>query len=243
MPRLRCKASAAAALIFITFALWATLREPAIVDLPVASSVRLAVIVTGDNGWKSIDREIAESLNRAGISVIGIVVPPFLAERRTPAEAAREFTTTLRSDFRRRHAERLLLFGYSRGAGVLPFLANRLPVDLRERIDAIVLIGLEPNIDFKYAPRLLFSRIDDELTIPVLPEVRRLTTEVLCVRGNREVGSLCPELQGKNVVQIVAPGTHHLSGSRAELSMRILSAIYSREGERRRDAARPRRRI
>ena len=61
------------------------------VELPArACSGTLAVVISGDGGWRAIDRDLAASLSAAGVPVAGIVSTSFFDERKTPAEAARD---------------------------------------------------------------------------------------------------------------------------------------------------------
>ena len=82
----------------------------------------------------------------------------------------------------------MLLIGYSRGADVLPFMASRLPRDLRESTQLIALLGLEPTIDFKYAPAWsLAAYTHKEPQFAVKPEVEKLRGQnVLCIFGAKE---------------------------------------------------------
>ena len=44
-----------------------------------------------------------------------------------------------------RRKQRVLLVGYSFGADVLPFVVNRLPPDLRDRVASVSLLGIDSN--------------------------------------------------------------------------------------------------
>jgi type IV secretory pathway VirJ component len=84
-----------------------------------------------------------------------------------------------------RHCERAILIGYSRGADLVPFMVARVPARLRERLDAVN--------DY-----------------PVPPEPQRLRgLRLLCLSGERERGSLCPELDS-DLARVTTHGGGHV---------------------------------
>jgi type IV secretory pathway VirJ component len=90
-------------------------------ELPVANaSPVLAVVLSGDGGWRDLDRAIAENLQRHGVSVIGWDCLRYFWHMRTPDETAQDLAMVLRTYGERWHAQRFALIGYSFGADVLP---------------------------------------------------------------------------------------------------------------------------
>jgi type IV secretory pathway VirJ component len=214
----------------ITFAVFTILFASAlgsgVVVRPAnARSDTFAIIITGDGGWRAIDRDIAEVFNDNGVSVIGLCAPEFLAERKTPAEASQIVEGLIRKYAAEWHRPRVILVGYSRGAGVIPFTVSRMPPAIRAHIAAIGLIGLNPAIDFKTSPLSLLSKSADELTIPVRPELRKLQGErVLCIAGQRDADAICRTLPPALATAILLPGDHHLNGNYRPLAEAILRA-------------------
>jgi type IV secretory pathway VirJ component len=120
--------------------------------------------------------------------------------------------------------QRFLLIGYSFGANVLPFLINRLPVDLRDRVDAVALLGLAPATAFEF--RLTeWLGITTAQTYAIAPELSRLgSTPVLCVFGEDETDSLCPTLSPPIHVQKV-PGNHSFDHDYTALVAYIMELV------------------
>jgi type IV secretory pathway VirJ component len=118
---------------------------------------------------------------------------------------------------------RVLLVGYSRGAEVLPFMANRLPADLRARVALIALLGPSPSVEFEFhvGDWLGGGAARDEL--PVRPEIEKLTgTPILCVYGEAERDSLCPNLPATLANTVQMKGGHHFGGGYATIAETIL---------------------
>ena len=93
----------------------------------------MAVIYSGDGGWRDLDKQIGEALAARGVPVVGVDSLRYFWRARTPDEIAqrprrRSSTTTAT---RWEHASASSLVGYSFGAGILPFALNRLPAEPR----------------------------------------------------------------------------------------------------------------
>lgn len=198
-----------------------------IVELPATGrSDTFAVMVTGDGGWRKIDQRVTEPLRAAGIPIVGFLASDYFRTRRTPEESAAALETVIRTYQNRWQKPKVILIGYSRGADVLPFMISRLSPSLRPSIQLIVLLGLEPMIDFKYNPPWTWEHyMTREPQFPVLPEVQKLRgSKVLCVYGEKESDSLCPTLDGEFKV-IREPGGHHFAGRYSEVGNLILRAV------------------
>jgi type IV secretory pathway VirJ component len=203
-----------------------TLERPAV----AGDSNALAIMLTGDGGWRRIDAKVTDPLRRQGIPVVGLLTNVYFAQRRTPEEAAAELAQLIREHGRRWNKSKVILIGYSRGADVLPFLVNRLPPDLKARISLIAFLGLEPTIDFKYHPSWNpFLRVR-EPQFPVLPEVEKLRgLPLLCVEGTKEKDSLCRVLPPGLATTLRLPGGHHFGGRYDDIAKTILTAANTRQ--------------
>ena len=184
----------------------------------------LAVIVSGDGGWAGLDKSVSRALAARGISVVGLNSLRYFWHRRTPDETGQALERVLRHYLSAWQKQRILLIGYSRGADVMPFMASRLPVDLRARIDLVALLGPATDIAFSF-------RITDWLgkkrrdAVPTLPEIRKLAgLKILCVYGSDEHASVCPLLPAGLAILDELPGGHHFGGDYKRVAETILAA-------------------
>ena len=166
---------------------------PSVADLPLVEvpakaqgGKMLAVILSGDGGWAGIDKDVAGALSAQGIPVVGWNSLQYFWSARTPEVAARDLDRILRHYLAVWNRQEVLLIGYSFGADVLPFFANRLPADLLERVRLVALLGPGKTADFEF-------HVTDWLGggskgQPVLPEVKKLAGHppVLCLYGSQE---------------------------------------------------------
>jgi type IV secretory pathway VirJ component len=205
----------------------AGVRDLPLREFPVARPHgTLAIILTGDGGWRRIDQQIAARLRERGIPVAGFLVPDYFRIERKPDESSCALERTIRHYRALWKCDRVILIGFSRGADILPFMASRLPPDVRSAIDVIALLGLESTIDFRYHPSWIpFSR-SPEPQHAVKPEVEKLRgLRIVCVYGDQEKDSLCPLLDPTLATALRENGGHHFAGNYRGIADRILAAV------------------
>lgn len=207
-------------------------RPPDIDDLPVTEvhasgvSEEFALLLTGDGGWAGLDQELAARLAASGVPTVGLNSLKYFWSGRTPEATARDVARLLRHYLAAWHKQRVLLIGYSFGADVLPFVVNRLPPDLRERVASVSLLGIDSNASFEV--RIADWVASDRAGPPTRPEVAALThVPVLCVYGEGESDSICPQLSAAGIAREQIGKGHHFSGEYALLADRILAFARS----------------
>lgn len=190
----------------------------------------LAVIYSGDGGWRDIDKSIGGFLAHGGLAVVGVDVLTYFWNKRSPDEVGQDAAAMLRyylTTWRQRH---VALIGYSFGAEILPFVYNRLPPDLQEDVVLVSLLAPSRTTDFEVnvADWLGASPGKDEFL--VAPEIMRIPgAKVQCFYGEEEADdSLCtdPAVHGVEVVR--RPGSHHFDGDYAALGATVLQGILER---------------
>lgn len=181
-----------------------------LVEVPSAVPGRdeLAVLLTGDGGWAETDRGLSAALAKGGIPVVGWNSLRYFLRTKNPAVAARDLELILRGYLERWHKEKAVLIGYSFGADVIPFLANRLPPELADRVSLIVLLGPTGRADFHFHVTSLLGK-EAKDSLPSLPEIERLRGKpLLCVQGIGEKNSFCPQLPPGLAIRLIRPGGH-----------------------------------
>jgi type IV secretory pathway VirJ component len=202
----------------------ASLQDLPLTEVPArVPSRRIALIMTGDGGWAGLDRELAARLAANSVPVVGLNSLEYFWSKRSADQTTADVTRVLRHYLAQWHAERILLIGYSFGAEVLPFVVNRLPEDLRERIIALYLLGPGTTASFEIHVADWIPGLPAE-GVPIAPELERLRdTPVLCIQGAAESDSLCPLLPAGRFTRAVLGEGHHFSGDYATLVARILA--------------------
>ncbi len=186
-----------------------------------------ALLLTGDGGWAGLDQELAARLAASGVPTVGLNSLKYFWTRRTPDETARDVARVLRHYLTAWDKQRVLLVGYSFGADVLPFVVNRLPAELRERVASVSLLGIDAHASFEvHVADWVGGDNDGPPTRPELAELAPLP--VLCIYGEGEEDSICPGLPPAAIARERVGKGHHFSGDYATLADRILAFARSR---------------
>ena len=195
-----------------------------LVELPVkGDSSTMAVVVSGDGGWAGIDKQIGETLNKDGIPVVGLNSLQYFWDKKSPDISGNDLTRILTHYGKAWNVQRFMLVGYSRGADTLPFMAARLPQDLKAKVNTVALLGLEADVNFEFhLADWLSSNGDGEYK--VIPEVQKLKgMNVVCIYGADEADSACKKLDKTLVNVVELPGGHHFGGDYQELAAIVLN--------------------
>ncbi|HKW83772.1 MAG TPA: AcvB/VirJ family lysyl-phosphatidylglycerol hydrolase [Burkholderiaceae bacterium] len=195
-----------------------------LVELPSAGAgERFAVLLSGDGGWAGIDKGIAEALVQKGVPVVGFDSLRYFWSPRTPEGLAGDLDRIIRYYAARWKRKEVILIGYSQGADVLPFAFNRLPARTRASVRLTALLGLGQKASFEFH---LSNWIGPSGDKPIAPEAAKLAAaRTLCIYGQDERDSLCPQLAPGHVQAVPLPGGHHFGGGYGALAVRILDAI------------------
>jgi type IV secretory pathway VirJ component len=207
------------------------LEDLPLVEVPASGPLRsqLAVMISGDGGWAGIDRDLAAELAGRGLAVVGLSSLKYFWSPRTPDGAAHDLERILAHYLRAWQKEGAVLIGYSLGADVLPFMAARLPAELRSRIRLVALLGPSRETAFEFHLSDWMGGSGRARQYPVAPEVKKLEAlRTLCFFGDQETDSLCRDPLPVWVTKIPLSGGHHFGGGYPAIADAILRALEHR---------------
>lgn len=199
-----------------------------LIEIPARGTVAdtLVVFLSGDGGWAELDQKVGRALAVDGHGVVGLSSLRYFWKPRTPESAASDLERILRHYLTVWAKRRVVLVGYSFGADVLPFLVNRLPADLRARIELIALLGMSATTAFEFHLSEWFGGASGP-ELPVVPELRKLQgLRILCLFGDEESASPCRQLEPSLAKVVALPGAHHFGGD-----YRSVAALITKELE------------
>lgn len=186
----------------------------------------LAVMFSGDGGWALFDRAVTAELAKNGLPTVGWDSLSYFWKARQPDEVALDLERALRYYLDAWKKSRIVLIGYSFGADVLPAVVNRLPQELRDRIDLLALLGLSDYASFEFNLTDWISSKPGEGDQPVRPELEKLgSLKRLCIYGADETDAACPKLAELGVKIEKMPGDHHFDDDYPGVARRILDQL------------------
>ncbi|MEX3958811.1 virulence factor family protein [Trinickia sp. EG282A] len=200
-----------------------------LIELPAAHPKGMvAIIMSGDGGWRDLDKTIGEEFQKDGVSVIGWDSLRYFWSEKTPEQVSRDLSRVLRVYGARWHADSFALIGYSFGADVMPFAYNRLPASLRDRIAIVSLLGFANAADFQVRVTGWLGLPASAKALPARPEVDRMPAGVIqCFYGEDEDDTLCPALAPTREV-VRTPGGHHFGRGYGVMEDQILAGWEKR---------------
>jgi type IV secretory pathway VirJ component len=204
-----------------------TLANLPLVEIPAMDSGRVEMVlhISGDGGWGVTDRELSRRLAERGIPVVGLNSLRYFWKARTPDETARDVERILRRYLAVWRRTEIILVGYSFGADVMPFVATRLPDDLRRRIEAVALLGPDAKADFQFHITSWLGSSSSK-AFPVPPEIEKLRgMRILCIQGREDGSAVCHQLPSDLVTAIDISGHHRIGGNVEEIAAAILGAL------------------
>jgi type IV secretory pathway VirJ component len=185
----------------------------------------LVLHLTGDGGWGVTDRGLAREFAARGIPVIGLNSLHYFWKARTPDETSADVVRVLRYFLQEWNKNRVVLVGYSFGADVLPFVVNRLPQDLRDRIALVVYLGLSAEADFEFHVGSWVGARSGH-ALPVHPEVAKLRgVPMLCVYGRKEGDTICRDLDTTLVQPVELEGGHRIGSNFQGIVQEVLGRL------------------
>ena len=213
----------------------ATQVTPALRDLPLVEILgprtdpTLVLFLSGDGGWRDLDKTIAERLATEGLQVVGFDCLRYFWTSRSPAELAEALGRAMDHYRRSWGSQRFVLAGYSFGADVLPAALSRMEPELRSAVIKVVLLGLSDQAEWVIHPAEwigIHAKGD-----PVLPDAAKLNMRrVLCISGQKEEVSLCRAPVFSDAERIETAGGHHFDGDYQDLALKILASIRRAAG-------------
>ena len=227
-----------------TYARWRKREDDArvalpddVADLPLTDIAptagdahRTAIIITGDGGWAGLDRGVADALTAGGVRVIGFSTLKFFWHKQTPDAAAQAIARVIAHYGKADAKTRFVLIGYSFGASLVPVVANRLPDDLRKRVDGGVLISPDDEAVFEIHVGDWFGSTHHDEALPIGPEMAASKVPLVCVHGADESDSFCLKPQPAHVRVVQLPGGHHYDGDYGALGALIAKNLPAGSG-------------
>jgi type IV secretory pathway VirJ component len=192
----------------------------------------LAIIYSGDGGWRDIDSDVGAVLQADGIPVVGVDALRYFWAEKTPEQTGADLSRIIRAYRKQWNVSHVLLIGYSFGADVLPATFNKLPDNDRAKVIQMSLLALSHAANFEISvsgwlggqgtgaggdPTKQLETIDPKL--------------VQCIFGTEDEDDACKSLAPRGVETLGIDGGHHFDEDYEKLAKHILDALKKRLGK------------
>jgi type IV secretory pathway VirJ component len=199
-----------------------------VTDTPPKSDV-MAVIISGDGGWRDIDSQVASFLQAKGIPSVGIDSLRYFWSERSAKETAALVDQLVDAYSRRFGTRYVALMGYSFGADIIPSTYLALQPRTRARIKLISLLGLSHEADYEVSVLGWTGAKGAGTAGDPSVDAKKIDTSLIqCVYGADEDDTGCPALAGTKAELLKLPGAHHYDGDYGKLTDHIVEALMKR---------------
>lgn len=172
----------------------------------------LVFFISGDGGWTSFDQNLSEAMASRGFSVIGFDAQKYFWNAKTPEGIAAAFSKVISQFQEEWNKPNIILAGYSFGASVIPFIAQRLPDAMKTQVKTVVLLSPDEKADFEIHILDLLHMGYKKGQFDVIAETKKIKALMpLCIFGEKENDDEKMRFT-KNGLQVVnIPGGHHFT--------------------------------
>lgn len=211
--------------------------DDAALDLPLVEELvspqhdTMAVLYSGDGGWRDINQRLSARLNENGVPVIGVDSLRYFWSEKTPEETAADLSEIVAHYRKRLGVSKVVLIGYSFGANILPKVYGLLPDQDSKSVTMLSLLALSHQADFEIAVSgWLGAAGSGKHGDPVDHLATVDPGRIQCVYGLEEQDTACPALEPrvKDGVDLIArPGGHHFDENYELIADRIVARIVA----------------
>jgi type IV secretory pathway VirJ component len=185
----------------------------------------LIFYISGDGGFNRFSNELCTSINKQGFDVDALDSKSYFWSKKTPEQTTQDISDLLSKKIAGRPNQQIVLIGYSFGADVLPYVLNRLPKNISDKIKVSFLLASSGSTDFEIHITDWFGS-DKRRDMDVLPEVNKITNyKIVILNSSDDEGLNAKKITTKNHVTEILPGGHHFDGDIDQIVKTILKFI------------------
>nr|WP_298093901.1 AcvB/VirJ family lysyl-phosphatidylglycerol hydrolase [uncultured Shinella sp.] len=189
----------------------------------------MAVVYSGDGGWRDIDKQVAGALQQRGIPVVGVDSLRYFWSERKPQETADDLSRIIEAFRKEWNVKHVLLVGYSFGSDILPATYNLLSPEDRARVPQLTLMALSHQVDYEVSVTGWLGVAGEGAGGDPVDDIAKIDPKrVQCISGTEEDDDPCPTLKASGVESIAIEGGHHFDGDYEALADRIIAGLKAR---------------
>lgn len=188
----------------------------------------LVFFISGDGGWSDFDQEVGKLLSEKGVPVAGLDSRKYFWKEKQPEEAASEIARVVEHYSQLWHKSAFILIGYSFGACVAPFIAEKFPVTLQGKMKGVYCLSPDLTGDFKIhiADLLNLGTVEKYDVLGEILKIKNLNPT--CIFGNEEDPQEREYFSNAGIRVQLLPGEHHYNNDYKAVTELILKNISTK---------------
>lgn len=179
--------------------------------------------LSGDGGFNKFSNALCESFNKKGYDVISLNSKSYFWDKKTPEQTTVDVNNYLDKKLAGRGNQQIVMIGYSFGADVLPFILNRLPKDIHDKVIVSFLMAPSGSTDFEIHWADIFGG-NSKRDMDVITELNKLFNDKIVIISSSDDEHLTlNKISLKRYTHEVLPGGHHFDGDIDEITKVIIN--------------------
>ncbi|SCW73293.1 Type IV secretory pathway, VirJ component [Rhizobium mongolense subsp. loessense] len=187
----------------------------------------MAIIYSGDGGWRDIDKEVGAALQKEGIPVIGVDSLHYFWSERQPQETADDLAKIIEFYRKQWKVKHVLLIGYSFGADIVPATYNRLKAADKAAIAQVSLLSLSHEVDYVISVMGWLGQKTEGAAGDPVDDLKAIDPKLVqCIYGKDDDDEVaCPALKDSAADVVELPGDHHFDENYDLLTKTIVDRL------------------
>lgn len=186
----------------------------------------MAIFVSGDGGWRDIDKEIGAALAKGGVPTVGLDALRYFWNERKPEETAADLARVIDAYAAEWGVHKVALIGYSFGADLLPSVYDALPDDKKAMVSQISLLAYSGARQFEIQVSGILGMSPDAGGPSTVPDLEKIPPQkVQCFYGTDDAESVCGHADIPGIELVARPGGHHFDENYAPIAADLLARI------------------
>jgi type IV secretory pathway VirJ component len=162
-------------------------KIPVIVHYNGDNSTPMIFHITGDGGWVRFDIRLSQRNDANGYSFIALNSLKYFFEAKSPQKLASDVVPTIQRFFEDWDKKDIVLVGFSFGAEIIPFLYEKLPPGLQDKVKLVVLLTPAKTSAFHIHFRDMIGLDRKKEPYNVAEETAKIISpKILAVYGDKE---------------------------------------------------------
>ena len=190
-------------------------RLPVVIRNNGENTTPLIFHISGDGGMIRFDTKMCNQYKANGYSFIALSSLKYFLTVKSPSKVARDMVPLIQRYSKAWDKEDIILVGFSFGAEITPFLFNKLPPELKEKVKMVVLLTPSKSSDFKIHVRDMVGLDKKHEVYDVAEETAKITSsKVLAIYGRKEKHNFLKDSERPNLKILYIRGGHDFKDSR-----------------------------
>ncbi len=207
--------------------------QPLSINMPITliptalrDTLPIALFISGDGGWTSFDQAIAENLAKKGIPVIGLDAQKYFWKFRSPDVVAADLTKVIRHYAQQWNRRKFTLMGYSFGASLVPFIAERFSQPEKNNMQCLFSLSPDETADFEIHITDMLSLGSKKDTYDVVSQIKKVEQlHPVCLFGDKENADVRRKFANTGVKMLTIPGNHHYNRNASAVADAIFAEL------------------